>query len=249
VDLDWTTFILEIINFLVLVWILQRFLYRPVMNVVARRRAAITQDLEQAHTTQNEAASLKEQYENRLNDWQKEREDARKQLHAEIEAERQKLLEQLQAELAEQRRKEQVLAERRNESLLREAQQQALSLSEQFAAKLLARLAGPAVEGSLLDMLLEDLAALPEERLKTLKDAQRKAQATVQVLSAFPLNNQQRQRLAEALEKLLSGQVTCEFSEDSTLLAGIEIHIGAQRLHATLKEELRFFGDVLRNEL
>ena len=38
-ELDWTTFILEIINFLVLVWILHRFLYQPVMNVIAQRRA------------------------------------------------------------------------------------------------------------------------------------------------------------------------------------------------------------------
>lgn len=247
-DLDWTTFILEIINFLVLVWVLQRFLYKPVMNVVAQRRAAISKSLEKAQATQNSATSLKEQYENRLNDWQKEREDARKQLHAEIEAERQKLQEQLQAELEEQRRKEQVLTERRNETLLRETRQQALLLSEKFAAKLLQRLADPAVEARLLDMLLEDLGDLPEEQRKALVDAQRKAPSAVQAISAFPLNDEQRQRLVSALQKLLAAQVSCAFSEDPALLAGVEIHIGSQRLHATLKEELRFFGNALRHE-
>ena len=41
-QIDWTTFALEIINFLVLVWILKRFLYRPVLDTLARRRAAAT---------------------------------------------------------------------------------------------------------------------------------------------------------------------------------------------------------------
>lgn len=247
-DLDWTTFILEIINFLVLVWVLQRFLYRPVMNVVAQRRAAISKNLEEAQATQNAAASLKEQYENRLSDWQKEREDARQKLHDEIEAERQKLMEQLQAELADQRQKEQVLADRRNENLLHEAQQQALLLSEKFAAKLLQRLADPAVEARLLDMLLEDLAGLPEEQRKTLGDAQRNASSAVQAISAFPLSDEQRQRLVSALQELLGTPINCEFREDPALLAGVGVQIGPQRLQANLKEELRFFGDTLRHE-
>ena len=247
-ELDWTTFILEIINFLVLVWILRRFLYRPVMNVVAQRRAAISQSLREAQATQQQATELKAQYENRLTDWQQEREAARKQLGDEIEAERQKLMAQLQTELTEQRRKEQVLAERRDENLLREARQQAQLLSEQFAAKLLTRVAGPAVEGRLLEMLLEDLASLPEAQRKNLAAAQRDNQAPVQIISAFPLNDAQRQTLSTALQKTLETAISCEFREDPAVVAGVSIHIGAHYLQANLKEELRFFGDVLRHE-
>ena len=36
-QIDWTTLVLEIINFLVLVWILKRFLYKPVMEAIAAR--------------------------------------------------------------------------------------------------------------------------------------------------------------------------------------------------------------------
>ena len=50
-ELDWTTFILELVNFVVLVWILNRFLYRPVMNVIDQRKAAIQRTLAEAETT------------------------------------------------------------------------------------------------------------------------------------------------------------------------------------------------------
>ena len=46
---DWTTFALEIVNFLVLVWILRRFLYRPVTDVIARRAAEVEHRLTGAH--------------------------------------------------------------------------------------------------------------------------------------------------------------------------------------------------------
>ena len=51
-ELSWSTFFLEIINFLVLVWILKRFLYKPVMDVIARRREGI-----EAHRLEQRAAA------------------------------------------------------------------------------------------------------------------------------------------------------------------------------------------------
>ena len=47
-ELTWSTFILEIINFLILVWILKRFLYKPVMDAIAKRRASIEQSMQDA---------------------------------------------------------------------------------------------------------------------------------------------------------------------------------------------------------
>jgi len=57
-ELNWTTFALEAVNFLVLVWILKRFLYKPVLGVIARRRAAIDRALEEAQTRHAEAQAL-----------------------------------------------------------------------------------------------------------------------------------------------------------------------------------------------
>jgi F-type H+-transporting ATPase subunit b len=65
-ELNWSTFVLEIINFLVLVWILQRLLYKPVLAVIARRRAGIEKTLADAKHLQAEAERLKAQYESRL---------------------------------------------------------------------------------------------------------------------------------------------------------------------------------------
>ena len=65
-ELDWTTFWLEIVNFLVLVWLLKRFLYRPVADAVARRRAAIERSVSEARSRAEQAEGLERQYRGRL---------------------------------------------------------------------------------------------------------------------------------------------------------------------------------------
>ena len=49
-DFDWTTFALEAVNFLILVWILKHFFYRPVLAVIEARRAESEKNLAQADT-------------------------------------------------------------------------------------------------------------------------------------------------------------------------------------------------------
>ncbi|MFM8331458.1 MAG: F0F1 ATP synthase subunit B, partial [Candidatus Methylumidiphilus sp.] len=91
VEINPSTFLLEILNFLVLLWILKRFLYRPVLDTVARRQAAIAQTLAAAQTMQTEAQALQAQYENRLSQWGAERDAARASLRQEIAVERERL--------------------------------------------------------------------------------------------------------------------------------------------------------------
>ncbi|MGA8005319.1 MAG: ATP synthase F0 subunit B, partial [Burkholderiales bacterium] len=76
-QLDLTSFVLELINFAVLVWILHRFLYKPVLAAIDRRRAAVEKSLAQAKTARDEAAALKDQVEERLASWERERAEAK----------------------------------------------------------------------------------------------------------------------------------------------------------------------------
>ncbi|HEY9147832.1 MAG TPA: hypothetical protein VIQ22_02385, partial [Gammaproteobacteria bacterium] len=105
-ELNWTTFVLEILNFLVLIWLLKHFLYRPVKGVIARRQEGIEQQLQQADEKQRQAEVLREQYKNRLVDWEGEREVARQQLQREIDEQRQQQMAALKREVeAEQERR------------------------------------------------------------------------------------------------------------------------------------------------
>jgi len=240
-ELNWSTFVLEIINFLVLVWILKHFLYQPVMDMLARRRAAIETQLAQAKQQQGEADTLKQQYEHRLSDWQLERQKAMEELNHELQQQRLKQHEALVTELAQEQEKMRVAAARQQQQLMREMEQRALQQAAQFASRLLAEAAGPELQQRLFQLLLEGLRQLSAEQLEALVSEWGEAPQTLRVTSAYPLDEQQRQQLQQQLASVTGLVTPPDYVEDAALLAGLSITIGAWVLQLNLRDELQGF--------
>jgi len=243
VELNWTTFILEIINFLVLVWILKHFLYKPVQAVIARRRAAIEKDMADARAIRSEAEAAEAQYRNRLRDWETEREAARQTLHGEIEAERARLMQALAGELQQERDKARVLDERRLAENRRQAEAAAWSLSDRFLRQLLQQLAGPELEARIIELLCHDLASLPEARGAALAEAWAGNDDEVIVESAYPVSKQQQEAIRKAFRNRLGpdAKKTWTFRTNTELIAGLHTSIGAWTLAANLRDEMKLF--------
>jgi F-type H+-transporting ATPase subunit b len=247
VELSWSTFILEIINFLVLVWILKRFLYRPVLDVVARRRAAVQKTLDDARQTQADAEQMQTQYRNRLSDWEKEKEAAHEELRSEISAERERLNAELQAGLVKERERAKAVDERRQKDLARRLEETALAQGAQFATRLLGRAAGPELEGRLVEIAIADLGQLEEEDCQALRNAWQSGKETIDVASAYPLGDARLGSLRAALAKLLGAPepaVQTQTRTDDNLIAGLRISVGPWVLRANLRDELTAFADL-----
>ena len=240
---DWTTFALEILNFLVLVWILQRFLYRPVKEAIGARKAAIQKTLAQAGAAQAEADALKRQYESRLADWSREKGASQARLQEEIDAERMRLLAGLKESLAQERERSRALDQRAKAEAARSAAERARAEGAQFAARLLSRMASPSLERKIVEAALEDLAALGESELQRLRAAGAETGYSMRVSSGFPIGEEDRDALGGALGRLLRNPVSCEFDEDPRLIAGLRIALGPWVLHANLRDELKWFAE------
>jgi F-type H+-transporting ATPase subunit b len=241
-ELNWSTFVLEIINFLILVWILKRFFYQPVLEVIARRRAGIEKTRADAQQLQDEAQALRSQYENRLAEWDRERRAAREQLAKEVEAERTKRLQALSSELAQERERSAIVEQRRLDNLERQLEQTALTQGAQFAARLMTLAAAPPLQEKLIDLLLQQLETLPASQLEDLRRDAGAAPDGIRVTSAFTLDTAMRQKLEQALGASLGTQAPFQFQEDPELLAGVRITVGAWVLHANVKNELAGFA-------
>lgn len=245
-ELNWSTFLLEIINFLVLVWILKRFLYQPVLDVITRRRKAIAGQLAEAHRVQDEAESLKAQYEDRLTDWERERHQAKETLARQLDDERARQLSALHATLDQEREKSRVAEKRQHTEQQREIEHQALQLGAAFSSRLLEETCGPELEGRLLTLLLEELNSLSEQQTAGLRQQWGEPPQTIAVSSAFTLSAEQRQRLEVALSQVSGLSAPVRFNQDETLLAGLHIVIGAWVLAANVRDELKGFAEFAR---
>lgn len=247
-EFDWTTFLLEIINFLILVWILKHFLYRPILNVIAQRRAGIEKTLADARRIEAEATLLKQQSEQRQTEWEAEKEMAQARLQEELAAQREQMMAALEAALAEERERRRVLEERQRHDFEHAAERAGIAHGAAFAAKLLGRAATPELEARLYGLLLEDLRGLCAEDKRALSDVAATPGLQLQVQSAFALDECKLAELARALAEVVGEKtLPLEHHENPELVAGFLVNIGPWILHANIRDELQFFSGALRH--
>lgn len=198
---------------------------------------------EQAEQTRRDADALKQQYEARLTDWQRERDAKAQALNAELVQERNRQLELLQKTLADEHAKtasrEQAAQSSREQVLLRQARTQALGET----ADLLGRLADPALTSRIVAILLEDLQTLPEVRQNELRQAAARlgSDECPHIASAHALDTAQVERIEQAIRRISGHDTRFQVSTDPALIAGLRITLGECVLHANLADELGYF--------
>ncbi|MCC2616862.1 F0F1 ATP synthase subunit delta [Aestuariibacter halophilus] len=243
-ELNGTTFILELINFIVLMWLLKRFLYRPVIDAIERRRKRIEDSLEEARQHHEEADAIKLDYETRLAELEQAFKSREAGITKQITALREQKMAQLEQDLAEERSRRLVLLSDEQNEAWHALEKQAANLSCQFVARLLREFAGPELEKQMVQRLINDLSALPEARKKALRD--RAGNARAMVTTAYTLPSPLQQALATALAKTANDDaLQCSFEVNPALLSGAEIALDAFRIQATLNSELAFFNELL----
>ena len=242
-ELSWSTFFLEIVNFLILVWILNRFLYRPVLNIINQRRASIEKELEESRKQQEEANALRDQYDHRLADWEAEQRKARDELDQEIDKIRAKKMSELEADLKKEQEKNEVLEKRRLQEAVGKIEETAMLQAARFASGLLSEGAGPELEGRLVDMALKELAAMTDERIQSLRSMWVEEPTEIKVESAYSLETAQQESLKKRLLDITGLTVPVRFSKKSELIAGLKITVGPWILHLDLQDEMKSFTE------
>lgn len=230
-----STFALEIVNFLILLWILQRLFYQPLLNIIAQRKQLITESLQSAQSLQAQAVQEREALQQQLRQLEQQKQAAYDALQQEIEHERQARRTQLQAEFDSERQKLSLALNRELQEQQRQLEQQAVANGAQFASLLLQQAVTPELEHKLCTLVLQRLQTLPSSAHAT------KA-LNVKITSAFPLPAALQQQLQQHLRTLIPGTIECQFQQNPALLAGIQIDLGHWVLDANLQHELAGFA-------
>lgn len=243
-EFNLSTFVLEIINFLILIWILQRLFYKPLLEVIERRKQFIDQSLSDAKNLQQQAEQQCSLYENRQKLWEQEKQAAIIALHQQFEIERRAQLDRLNADLEQERQKAKVTLSKQQQELQQQTERQALRNGAKFAGMLLQQSAGPELEGRLFTLLMDNLTTLPEACKLCLTMLGTKKSVPIKITSAYPLPTKLRQQLEQKLGALINSQVNFQYHQDQALIAGLRMDIGAWVLNANLQHELIGFTEI-----
>lgn len=220
-NFSWWTFALQAANFLILIWLLQRFLFKPVKEMVARRKQEIARVLTEASQEKKSAELIKLEIESKRSEIDQERHRIVDQAREQLSAERTRMLEEVRVETAKIREQalKQIAEERASAS--DQLFEHTVALAKGLAERLLRELDLPSMEQPFLARVINYIDQLaPEERAKLVS---RFDGAALLVTTAHPLDVQQQSKWREQLSERLGAGFQIEFNADPALIVGAVI--------------------------
>lgn len=243
---DWTSYALQVINFLVLAWLLHKLFYRPVMQAIDQRQKAILQVTQEARDMRSQAEALQADLRQQWAEGETRRASALAQLNQDMAVERQRRMDVLDADCRKENDRRSALAEARVQAAITEARSSLEDTVYTGVGQLLQRVSGPEMGARLLDLLIEDLPRLSAAQLEGLRHAV-SAGGRVEVLAAHALPPIEQARLQLALEAVLQKPVSWTYTVAPELVAGLRVGIGPWQLAASVADELVFFRQGARH--
>lgn len=236
-QMDWITVSAQIVNFLVLIWLLQRVLYRPLTRALKAREEEVGRSLREAEAARAEADAEAQSYREALQQIEQAR-DARLQA-ADEEAETLKAEMTVKArdELAARRAAWQARLEDEKAAFLDRLRRRAGEAFVTLARSALSEMADEDLVDRIARVFARRLSALGSDERQHLRAAAGHGETPL-VLSSFPLLPEARTLAAEAVSRVLEKDVDIDFREDAELECGIVLAIGARHVGWTLGEHL-----------
>lgn len=222
--ISWSTLALQVVNFVVLAWLLQRFLYKPVRDILEKRKALAKQALDAAEMAKTEAEAERKRYEDERAALVEERREMLEAAHHTIEAERKERLD----EAREEGKKlvavaHQSIVEERAKTL-HAMETDIAGVAVNLASKLLEKLGGAISSDIFLDRTQAALKELPDAERRRLERDLTTNSAPVRVVTASRLTADEQKKWQAQLESDLEGPLNLTFDTDPELIAGAAIH-------------------------
>ena len=234
--LSFTSLVFETVNFVVLVWVLSRLVYRPLKRSLDERRAADELFRRNTESKHEEATRRLEELGLRSKEIVELRERAMREAAEDAAATRARLLGEARDDAASARAQGQKLfASERGEAMMA-ARELAIEQSTRIAARLLEELAPRGLDEALIERLADAVVAHHGSTRHEL--GPRRGVPEVQVRFARAPREEDVELLRAAFTKALGTTPSFTSSEDPSLVAGASATIGDRVLDASIAGNL-----------
>jgi F-type H+-transporting ATPase subunit b len=236
--IDWFTVAAQIVNFLILVWLLKRFLYRPILDAIDARERRIAKELADADAKKSAAQQEREEFQHKNDEFDQQRTVLLSAATEEAHSERQRLLD-------EARKAADDLLAQRQTALRNDARSlnQALSLRTQqevfaIARKALSDLADSNLEARMVEIFIRRLRALDSQAQAAFGAALKNTDEPALITSAFDLSDAQRASIQSALTEIFAADIRVRFASAPEKISGIELSAQGQKIAWSIADYL-----------
>lgn len=238
--IDWFTVSAQVVNFLILVWLMKRFLYQPVLRAIDAREQRIAAELADADAKRTEASRERDTYRDKLAEFEQQRVTLLREATDEAKRERQRLMDEARqsSDALRAKQREALLGDAKNlnQALSRRAQQEVFAIARQT----LTDLAATSLEERVVAVFIRRLQALADPEKSALRAALKPGGSDpAMIRSAFELPAAQRAAIQQAVNATFSADVVLAFETAPDLIGGLELAANGQKIAWSIADYLK----------
>ena len=228
--IDWFTIVAQLINFLVLLWLMKRFLYKPILNAIDKREKRIAGELENAHSTKVAAEKQKDEFDRKNEELKGQSSAFLKNAQDEAEGQRVRLLKEAREEADALRTKQRAVfadeVKALRTSVIQRTQEEVLAVTR----KILKDLAGTSLEEHIVVVFNQKLHDLDKAEKDVLISAHKTQPGTIVVQTAFDISSEMKSLTEASIQELFGMKTKIAFESSTDLISGIELSFNGQKM-------------------
>jgi len=236
--INWFTVIAQLVNFLILVWLMKRYLYKPILNAIDEREKKIVAQLADAENKKAEAEKEQAGFKQKNEQFDQAKKGLMDKVVAETNEERKKLMETARNEADALRSKQEnslkEMQENLNHEIAQKTQQEVFAISR----KALNDLASVSLEEQSASLFIKRLNELKEEDKKKFIASFKADPNPILVQSAFALPPKQQTDIQESVKGILGTDVQFQFRITPEIISGIELSANGFKLSWSISDYL-----------
>jgi F-type H+-transporting ATPase subunit b len=235
-DINPSTLLLQIANFLIMVFILARFLFKPLKEVLDKRADQVTKAMDEANKAIHESEKLKSEYEKRRDNISAEIAALKNEARIVIDETRQQMLREAYEEIDAMRKRAQEEIDQQRADALRLHRGKIGDLVTTLTLRMMEDILNPELHQAYLDAFLEQLRSV---QLNGRIFANGEETVSAEMITATSLSDENKTRITTMLETMISQPIDMVCRVDTSLVAGAMVRLGDMLIDGSLQGQLR----------
>ncbi len=223
--INWFTVVAQIVNFLILVFLLKRFLYKPIVKHMNEREERIATRLQEAREKRAEAQQQIDEFREKQEEMEEQSRQKLEEAENEAQKHRQELLEQARDQVQSKRQSWLQSLEKEKEDFARGLKKRSSQEILHFVQRVLQDLADEPLNNRLAEVLLARMKKLDDEVKQRLSKAAEKGE--IEVRSTFELDASMKDKITTALREFCENDAEVAYQVDHEQPLGVEANAGS----------------------
>ena len=243
--IDWFTVTAQVINFLILAYLLKRFLYGPIIRAMDEREKKIAMNLERAEKKKDEASREAESYRLKNRRFDEHRKEMLLRINEEAKTFRNDLTSKVRNQVDADRIMWYEAIRKEKDVFLHDLRRRTGKQTCAIARRVLKDMANVDIENQIIHVFIKKLRGLNKDEIEALRESIHQSPQKISVRSAFKITEEMAEEIKKALQNQVADHVNVQFKISQDIICGIELKFSGRKISWNVADYLEILEENL----